>query len=264
MSEFMVKIVKGTETNKWLPPNWRKSTFPVFNQPAKTSEDIRGSAFLLQYENKPYMVTANHVIETENPVIVFSTKNKQTIGVSFSAFQKAGLSWVKHPAGLDLAAVPFLLPMSLVEQLDLWLITEDKWTPQDTVKLGDRVAHLGYPERGTSNYSDGSPSPFPQAMPGKIIQLNLPYIVMETAGAHGASGGPAFLRRRNKSPFLISVVTDAVMLGRATRPMEAEYSNKTKSLVASLVKDILESEKMGAQFGRFGERLIRRYLEIGN
>jgi len=252
----MVKIVKGTETDKWLPKNWRKSTFPVLDQPAKTSNDIRGSAFLLQYNNKPYIVTASHVIETRNPVIAFSTKNRQVVVVDSSSLQQVGLSWVKHPAGLDLASIPFLLSLQLVEKLDLWLITEDKWTPQAEVKLDDKVAHLGYPERGTSNYLGGSPSLFPQAMPGKIIQINHPDIVMETAGAHGASGGPVFLRRENKSPFLVSVVTTAIMFGRPTRPMEAEYCNKTKSLAVSHLKDILESGEMKEQFDRFGDKLV--------
>lgn len=257
----MAKIVKGTETNKWLPKNWRKTTFPVLNQPAKTFNDIRGTAFLLQYENKPYIVTASHVIKPKNPVIAFSTKNRQVVRVSSSSLQQVGLRWVKHPAGLDLASIPFLLPRQLVEKLDLHLITEDKWTPQARVKLDDKVAHLGYPERGSSNYSDGSPSLFPQAMPGKIIQIKPPFIVMETAGAHGASGGPVFLRKENKSPFLVSVVTEERMFGRPTRLMEAKYCNKTTSLTTSLLKDIFESREMKEQFDRFGDRLVEIYRE---
>ncbi len=253
----MVKIVKATETDKWLPKHWRKSTFPVFNQPAKSSNNIRGSAFLLQYKNKPYLVTASHVIETENPVIGFSTKNSQVIGVPLSTLQEVGLNWVKHPEGFDLAAIPFLLPIQLVKDLDVWLIAEDKWSTPTELKLGAEVAHLGYPEKGTSNYSNGAPSPFPQGMPGKIIEINNSWIVMETAGAHGASGGPAFLRTENSNPLLIGVVTTAVMFGISTRPMEAVYCNKTKSLPVSLLRDIFESDEMKTLFSRFGDKIIQ-------
>ena len=165
----MAKIVKGTQTNQWLPPNWRKSTFPILSQPAKTLNDITGTAFLLDYKSVPYIVTAYHVIESENPVIAFAKKDTQFITVSTAFLKRGGLRRIKHPAGLDLAGIPFHLPLSIVKELDLVKITEDKWTPQPKIKLGDEVAHLGYPHRGTSNYLNGSPCLFPQAMPGKII-----------------------------------------------------------------------------------------------
>jgi hypothetical protein len=90
-------------------------------------------------------------------------------------------------------------------------------------------------------------------MPGKIILLDLPYIVMETASAHGASGGPVFLRKADNSPYLIGVVTDTVMRGKRTRPSEAKYCNRNKSLVASPIKDILEGEEIKKQLQQFGK-----------
>ena len=90
----MHKIVKGTETNKWLPMHWRKGTFPILKQPANTFDDIIGSAFLLQYGKKPYIVTASHVIETVNPAIAFSTKDQKVISVTSSVFKELGLNWV--------------------------------------------------------------------------------------------------------------------------------------------------------------------------
>lgn len=254
----MPKIVKGTETNKWLPPHWRKSTFPILKQPAKTFDDIDGSAFLLQYKERPYIVTASHVIETENPIIAFSTKNQQVIPISSSNFEEMGLSWVKHPAGIDLAAIPFLLPLSVLKKLDLFYITEEKWSPQALFKINDDVAHLGYPEKGTSNYADGTRSLFPQSMPGKIIQIKSQHMIMETAGTYGASGGPVFLNR-NQTPFLIGVVTEEKMYGLRTRPEEAVPCNKTKFLAVSLLKDILEGKEIEEQIHRFGEKLFELY-----
>ncbi len=127
-------------------------------------------------------------------------------------------------------------------------MTEDKWTSQPKIKVGDEVAHLGYPQKGTSIYFDGSPSAFPQGMPGKIIRLNSPFIIMKTAGAHGASGGPVFLRREDNPPSLIGIVIRARMFGRLTHPEEIEYLNETKALIASLMKDILEMEEMRKQY----------------
>jgi len=244
----MAKIVRGTKTNEWLPWYWRKSTFPILSQPAKTFNDIVGSAFLLHYEKIPYIVSASHVIEMENPVIAFSKKDRQLVCISSSFLQQAGLKWIKHPAGFDLVAIPFHLPLSLVRELDVLSITEDKWASQPKIKLGDEVAHLGYPQKGTSRYCDGSPCIFPQGMPGTIICLDGFEIIMRTAGAHGASGGPVFLRRENNSPLLVGVVTKENVFGQQTRPTEAKYLNKTTALIASLIKDILESEQMKEQY----------------
>jgi hypothetical protein len=255
MRGLMAKIVKGTETDKWLPKEWRKCTFPILKQPAKTFNDLIGSAFLLQYKNRPYIITARHVIDADNPVVAFRKKNGQVIVVSSSSFQQVGVQWVKHPLGLDIAAIPLALPLQLVKELDLGYMTEEKWTPLTNISLGGWVAHLGYPERGTSRYSDGSPCILPQAMPGKIIKVNSKDVIMETAGANGASGGPVFLRGE-KGPSLIGIVIEARKFGQRTRPWEAQYCNQTKALVISLVKDVLESEEMNTQFLQFGGKLV--------
>jgi hypothetical protein len=256
----MAKIVKRTETDKWLPKEWRKCTFPILRQPAVTSNDITGSAFILQYKNKPFVVTAKHVIEVENPVIALRKKNGQVIGVNSTSFQEVGVQWVKHPFGLDIAAIPLALPLNLVKELDLAYMTENKWTPLANIPLGGWVAHLGYPERGTSRYSDGSHCIFPQAMPGKIIKLNSTDFIMETAGANGASGGPVFLKSE-KGPSLIGIAIEARKNGQKTRILEADYCNQTKALVISLIKDVLESEDMNTQFLQFGDKLVEMLRE---
>jgi hypothetical protein len=119
------EIVKGTNTNKWSPCYWRKSTFPVLRQPAKTLNDITGTAFLLRYKEMDFIVTASHVIEMKNPVLMFSKKgtqpsNMQSITVSSTDLHQKGLDWIKHPAGLDLAAIPFCLNSSLASELDVF------------------------------------------------------------------------------------------------------------------------------------------------
>ena len=251
------KIEKAIETDKWLPKIWRKCTFPILNQPAKTLNDITGSAFLLCYEKVPYIVTANHVIENGNSVMAFSKRDKRLISVSSSQLQQEGLRWIKHPANLDLAAIPFLLPPLFLRELDLLKITDDCWTLQPNLKIGDEVVHLGYPEKGTSNFIDRSLCQLPQGMPGKIIgfkdRIN---IIMETASAHGASGGPVFLRRANKKPYLIGVVIKGRVKSNHSCIAEVEYLNVTTALVASLIKDIIETEEMKKQINDLIEKIL--------
>jgi len=247
----MVRLVSGTETNKWLPPIYRKCTFPILRQPAKTHNDIVGSAFLLHYRKIPYVVTAKHVIDVVNPAIAFSKKDRQVLSVCTSALEQAGLKWIEHPADCDIAAIPFHLPLRIVNVLNIKLITEEKWIIQRKFKEGSWIAHLGFPDGGTSNFSDGSSSVFPQAMPGKIMKIMIgtrARFVMETAGTFGASGGPVFLREENNTFSLIGITIKETMLGKHTRPSEAEPLNKTTALPISLVKDIFESEEMVKQY----------------
>ena len=232
------KIVKATSTNKWLPPLWRKSTFPVLRQPAKSLKDITGTAFLLSYNKQDFIVTASHVIEMKNPVLMFSKKNnqstdKESVLVSSDDLHQIGLDWTKHPAGLDLAAIPFCTE-SLQRDLDVFLLAEDKWTFRP-FSVNDEIVHLGYPDKGTSN-CDGSPWVFPQGMPGNIIHVNSFDFNMKTSGVHGASGGPVFLKTKENKPHLIGVVTETELLGYIT-----------KALCISLVKDILDTDAMKGQ-----------------
>jgi hypothetical protein len=234
----MVKMIKNPNfkivkvTNEWLPPLWRKSTFPVLNQPAKSLKDITGTAFILSYKMQDFIVTASHVIDVENPVLMFSKKNDQrnyneSLMVSTDDIKQIGSNWIKHPMGFDLAAIPF--PQSLQKDLDIFLLTEDKWTFRP-FSFKDEIKHLGYPDKGTSNFN-GSPWVFPQGMPGNIIQINSQIeFNMKTSGVHGASGGPVFLRTKENRPHLIGVVIETVMLGYVT-----------KALCIWLVKDILDT-----------------------
>lgn len=244
----MVEIVKGTETDKWLHQSWRKSTFQILRQPAKTSEDLVGSAFLLSYRGVPYIVSAKHVIDIENPVVVFPKKDRKRLGVPTSEFERVGLKWIEHPAGLDLVAMPFHLPLNSVEELDIIQIPEGAWLDQPDLKEDDDIAHLGYPEKGTSIYTDGTSASFPQGMPGKIISIGEQHIEMETASARGASGGPVFLKAHIDNPTLIGVAISTRMYGNPARPDQAIYFNKTTALTISSIKEILESDEMIKQY----------------
>ncbi len=242
----MAQWVKATNTDEWLPRHWRLCTFPILKIPAKTSNDISGAAFLLEYQGIQYIITAKHVIEDNNYAFAFCKKNRKIISVKDSAVEKIGAYWVNHPAdNIDLAAIPFIIPDYLGKELDLLLIEEQYWNVSNiALHVEDEVAHLGYPERVTLRYTDGSPSVFPVGMPGRIIAFNKHMIVMQTAGAHGASGGPVFLRSKGNTPVLIGVVIRTKIFGKITRPHDGKYRNETHALPISLVKGILKSAEM--------------------
>ncbi len=242
----MVSITKAIETDKWLPAEWRKCTFPMLRQPAKTCNDIMGSAFVLSHERKSYIITAAHVIESGNISMGFTKKDTEKINISLSEYQQGRFKWVKHPANLDITAIPF--EHCLQKELDLFYVNSG--CIQNNLKLKDWVAHLGYPLKGTSNYLNKSQCFIPQGMPGPIIEFKRVEgkFIMHTASAPGASGGPVFLRGEDKKAHLIGVVTEARMTGNHLHNNHgAQYLEITTALFASLIKDILESDEMKKQ-----------------
>jgi hypothetical protein len=210
---------------------------------ADSTGKIIGAAFLLEYRNLIYIISAKHVIDFDNPSMAFARKDGKVAGLKTSTLQRGGLGWLMHPGDLDLAAIPFYGPAKGIDSLDFMMILEDKWATQPIVKVGSRVVHLGYPEGRSLPYTDRKRSPFPLGMPGKVIKLDRQFIVMETVGLPGASGGPVFMKSDNK-PHLIGVTIEVKAFGKRTRPGGAAFLNKTKALPISLVKDILDSQEM--------------------
>jgi len=147
---------------------------------------------------------------------------------------------------LDIIAIPFSLPPELEEQIDFLPIPEAQWT-YHPIKNGDWVAHLGYPEKGTSNYLNKTPCYLPQGMPGTIIDCPKPHFIMKTASAPGASGYPVFLRVDKGKPYLICVVIETRMKGNPIGTANAQCLEITTALFATLIKDILESAEMVSQ-----------------
>jgi len=246
----MARLVKGSETDKWLPKHWRKTTFPILREPASGPEDIVGSAFLIHYHEIIYVVSAKHVIDKDSLVVMMPTKEKKMLPIPLAALEEAGAKWIPHPAGLDLAAIPF--PDALLKRLDVRIIGEDHWVTQTKIMKNSEVVHLGFPEQTHAYYEDGTPAPIPIGMRGRIIGFQGLSIQMKTAGAPGASGGPVFLKREGASPLLIGVATNIKLIGKPTRPSEGKPLHETSTLPISLIKDILESKEMVEQCKRLG------------
>jgi len=55
----------------WVTRGHYTAVFPILKQPAKSRDNIYGAAFRMKYKNKIYIVTAKHVANTVNPVLLF-------------------------------------------------------------------------------------------------------------------------------------------------------------------------------------------------
>jgi len=60
--------------NDWLPQSWRLTAFPIAKEPAESANDIIGTAFLVRYEGKDYLISASHVVTYDGSYFVFPTK----------------------------------------------------------------------------------------------------------------------------------------------------------------------------------------------
>jgi len=158
-----------------------------------------------------------------------------------------GLEWIHHSQGEDIAAISF--PYGLADKVETRSITEKYWKTTPTIEVGLKVKHLGFPEKHTARFADGTDGPIPVAMPGKITGYD-GTINLETASAPGASGGPLILRDKDDTPKLIGIVTKATMFGNPYRIENVKPLNKTKAIPISLINDIFESDDMKKQIKR--------------
>lgn len=232
------------ESRSWLPNHWLKCTLPILEDPGLVTEDFQGSSFVIHRDGVNFVITARHVIEDlRNPMIGFHANDRSLQRVSTHDMEAiAGLKWIYHPDGLDLAAIPF----QVGTWMDVVSVDEMYWNTSASFSAGDIIAHLGYPEMRSSDYLDGSPAFFAVSMPGKILEIQENSILTQTSGLHGASGGPLFLKpARIRYPSLIGVVIAARINS------QGQYLQKTTSIPIQNVLKILEHEKMREQIENF-------------
>jgi len=238
--------IKKIGLDNWLPPPWYQGTIPIIER-KDDSEQIAGAAFIILHQKIPYIVSAKHVIEMENPILRFTSTTRKTLDIETAYFKKLGLDWISHPGGMDLAAIPFHLPLSLVSKIFKFPIKEELWDQSVAIKPGNEIRHLGYPNKATTPYPDGTPSNHPQGMEGKIISINANEIVVRSPAQHGVSGGPLFVRT-DKGPHLIGVATKTKVNVKPTNPLEGEYLGETTTVPIGFVKDIINSKEMIHQY----------------
>lgn len=240
--------IKTTGPDNWLPPAWYQGTLPIIEK-KNDSEIMVGAAFMLQLEKIHYIVSAKHVIDIDNPIIRFTTKARKTLDFETKYFNNLNLDWISHQQGMDLAAIPLHLSLSVVPKIFKYPVIEDRWNSQVTLKPGNEIRHLGYPEGATTPYPDGSPSNHPQGMEGKILSINANEIIVRSPAQHGASGGPLYVRTDN-GPHLIGVITRTQVNVKPTNPLEGEYLGVTTAVPIGYVKDILKSQEMTTQYSK--------------
>jgi len=245
----MVEIKKNTGTDLWLPRKMRLCTYPIMKQPAQKKQDIIGSTFLLEYKGWPYFVTAAHVIDIESPVIAIPRTDRNNVGINNEDFEKMNVKWILSKEGHDIAAIPCRIPRNKRELMEKEIILEDYWNKPFGTSTDSTVAHLGYPLQDTAGYEDtGQPAIFPLGMPGNIMEIDKNKIIMRTAGAHGASGGPVFQKREGNIPLLIGVTIKTRVIGHPEIG-QGEYRNITTAIMIKELVSVLESEEMKKQQG---------------
>jgi len=238
-------------SKEWFPNDLLKSAVPILEDPGLTTNDVKGTGFLVRYGNVNYVVTNRHVIDNlKNPMIGYHIVNSDEPlqQVSTDKLSKiAHLTWINHPDGLlDLVAIPF----SIQDNMDVKVIPESNWDKVTNMDKGDDVAHIGYPQGVGASYADGSKGFFAVVMPGKVSVGNENRILTQTNGQEGASGGPLFLKNKSGECQLIGIASIAMLTGNY------QYQNKTASIPIYEIKKIFESESMKEQVNQF-EKLVR-------
>jgi len=238
-------IGRNDPRTSWFPKSWDKSAFPIMHQPGTEQDNITGTAFVMYYQGVPYIVTAKHVLETENPAIHFLLKNGQGRSFGTSYFNALGLDWIKHDT-VDVAAIPFHMALQAIKPLHIFFIKEEWWNLELNIKAGNFVKHLGYPDKDTTPFPDGSSSMVGIGMVGKVLSVTSNEIRLRTSAHLGASGGPVFVKSTT-GPCLIGVASESDVLANKSLT-EGEYLGKTTVVPIKYVKELLDSDKMQKQY----------------
>ncbi|MGI0022022.1 MAG: hypothetical protein ACRD9Q_04080, partial [Nitrososphaeraceae archaeon] len=135
-----VKIEKYEPTKDWLPHGFYKTTLPILSQPAQSKNDIYGTGFLLDNNGIPYIVTAKHVANIDNPVFLFTRKGRKDIFIHTTYLNQKGIKWNFHPK-FDLATIKFPDYLQLQKKLDNYPIIKKSSNSRIDFLLGSTVRH---------------------------------------------------------------------------------------------------------------------------
>ena len=96
-------------SSDWVAQGYYTSVIPILKQPGKSFEDIYGSAFLIKYNETIYVITAKHVVDIDNPILLFAGTKKSKIFLATEYFNKIRIDWIYHKSE-DLAVLPLKVP----------------------------------------------------------------------------------------------------------------------------------------------------------
>jgi len=241
-----IKKVNYTPHNKntdWVRKGFYTSVIPILCQPAVSRTNIFGAGFLMKFQGKTYVVTAKHVVDIDNPVLLFTGTNRDDIFLETKYFNNIGINWVFHK-DKDLAVLPLEIPGGFKRIINSSII-ENKFTTN--IQPGQTAKHLGYPNKMTGTWTDnGKPNNISSGAIGKIVSVDPNRIVISTPTRFGDSGGPLFIKMQF-SPKLVGVISSTLILKDKINPESSVYLHKTTAIPMSFVHQIINSKEMKAQ-----------------
>jgi len=215
----------------------------------KFPENIVGTGFLIGFNGLSYVVTAKHVLkDLENPNIVFSDKKFEPWPIGTSVFSQFGITWIEHPDGIDVAAIPIILPAQIDKEINNRELAVKITISPEKILSESVVEHFGFGGKRTGkNKLTGKPIATPAGIEGLFISGNSKEIIIRSSAEEGDSGGPLFIKQNEKSGTVIGVVSLTSKLTTVTNPHQGQYTGKTTAIPIMESFKILNSDKMKNQ-----------------
>ncbi|MBL7002127.1 MAG: hypothetical protein ISR80_05160 [Nitrosopumilus sp.] len=239
-----VNLTPYDPTTDFIPQEFYQSVIPIIKNSGNYPENIIGTGFLIQYNGVSYIVSAKHVVESEdNPSMFFTGKGSTPIILGTDTFRGFGLDWISHPRGLDVAVMPLILPTSISQKIINNKIIQNKTIDPATIKPNVRTKHLGYGGKMTGVYKRTQKlSGTPGAAFGRYVIGNMDEITIKSPARFGDSGSPLFVKFEQKSRILVGVVTRTGTRVKITNVEDGEYTGETKAIPIQHVLDIINSK----------------------
>jgi hypothetical protein len=233
----------------FVQKDFYESVVPILTDSGIFPDNIIGTGFLINNGDglASYIVTAKHVLRGEkNPNIMLTSKSGTQMQVGSETLELFGAKWMSHPEGLDLIAIPLLLPKRLDDKIRNRRIVVNSKLDPSKIKMGAQVKHIGYGGKMTGkNKKTGELLGLPGAAFGTYESGTQKIIKIRSACIEGDSGSPLFLNR-GKGISIIGVL----VRGKPLKQEEIQTTNivgNTTALPIEHIFKILNSKQMKAQ-----------------
>ena len=222
---------------------------PIIKDEKKFPESIVGTGFLVEYNGLSYIITVKHVIkDLSDPIIMFSDKKLSLMPIGISVLNNFEIDWVDHPKGLDLVAIPIILPKSIDKLIGNRHFQIKKIVKPEYIKPNSSVKHMGFGGKRTGrNKKTKKPMATPAGIFGRFISYDDKEILIYSSAEDGDSGGPLFVKESSKTGALIGIIRTTSKSTKITNPQDGEYTGSTTAIPISHIYEILESKKMKTQ-----------------
>lgn len=252
-----VNLTRYDSTTDFIPKEFYQSVVPILKETGNFPENIIGTGFLFKHNEESYIVSAKHVVESEtNPNIFFTGKGGIPIILGTDTFRGYGLDWISHTNGFDISVLPLILPETISKRIINNRIIQSELVDPSKIRSNVRIKHLGYGDKITGVYKKTKKfAGIPGAAFGRYVSGNEDKIIVKSPARFGDSGGPLFIKFRQKSRILIGVVTRTGTRVKITNLEDGEYTGETKAIPIQYVLDIINSESTQKKIETANEKI---------